>query len=122
MALHAGRDSLFSLVVGPVLWGAHFLTVYFVTAIHCAKGWPYVGLTIAVATLVAVGMIVLGGWIAWRRWHGEDWDGDWIPAHDTPDLDSRRRFLAYAALLLCGASLIATVWEALPALFMESCR
>ena len=33
------RDSLFSLIAGPLVWTAHFLTLYIFTAIACAHGF-----------------------------------------------------------------------------------
>ena len=33
------RDSLFSLIAGPLVWTAHFLTLYVFTAIACARGF-----------------------------------------------------------------------------------
>lgn len=123
-------DSLFSLIIGPMIWVVHFLTVYLTTAIACAKGFfdlkifgfGIVPLIVAVATVIAVGLILDGAVVAIRRWRGPWGVETPLPPHDQADKQSRRRFLAYAGLLLCGLSLIATVWEALPVLFMDSCR
>jgi hypothetical protein len=126
------RDSLFSLIAGPLVWTVHFLTLYILTAIACAQGFfdqeilgirvvPLVG---GAATLVAVALILDGGVLAYRRWRGMPADGEPapLPPHDSNDVASRRRFMAYAGLLLSGLALIATVWETLPIVFFATCE
>lgn len=122
-------DSLFSIIGGPMVWVAHFLTVYIFTAIACARGFFYaellgvrvVPLVGGVATVVAAALIVDAFVVSWRRWRGGG-GAPALPPHDRSGVDSRRRFMAFAAMLLCGASLIATLWEALPIVFFASCR
>jgi hypothetical protein len=126
------RDSLFSLIAGPLVWTAHFLTLYILTATACAHGFfhqellgmrvvPLVG---GAVTVAAVALILDGGWLAYRRWRGTPADGQPapLPPHDANDVASRRRFMAYAGLLLSGLALIATVWETLPILFFATCE
>ena len=126
------RDSLFSLIAGPLVWTVHFLTLYILTAIACAHGFfdhellgirvvPLIG---GAVTLVAVALILDGGVLAYRRWRGMPSDGQPapLPPHDGNDVASRRRFMAYAGLLLSGLALIATVWETLPILFFGTCE
>ena len=126
------RDSLFSLIAGPLVWTVHFLTLYILTAIACAHGFfhqellgvrvvPLVG---GAVTVVAVALILDGGVLAYRRWRGKPSDGQPapLPPHDGNDVASRRRFMAYAGLLLSGLALIATVWETLPILFFGTCE
>jgi hypothetical protein len=126
------RDSLFSLIAGPLVWTAHFLSLYVFTAIACAHGFfddevfglrvvPLVGGAI---TLAAVALILDALVLSWRRWRGRPWDREPepLPPLDRNDVASRRRFMAYAGLLLSGIALIATIWETLPILFFASCR
>jgi hypothetical protein len=126
------RDSLFSLIAGPLVWTVHFLTLYILTAIACAHGFfheeilgirvvPLVG---GAVTLIAVALILDGGVLAYRRWRGMPSDGEPapLPPHDANDVASRRRFMAYAGLLLSGLALIATVWQTLPILFFATCE
>ena len=124
------RDSLLSVIAGPLVWTAHFLTLYIFTAIACAHGFfddeilgigivPLVG---GAATLLAVVLILDAGYLSWRRWRRRPDTGRPAPPQDSNDVASRRRFMAHAALLLCGISLIATVWESLPLVFFASCR
>ena len=126
------RDSLFAVIAGPLVWTGHFLALYIFTAIACAEGFfdhEVLGLRIVLLvggliTLLAVVLIVDGIVISWRRWRGRGADGarEPLPPHDSNDPESSRRFMAYAALLLSGIALIATVWETLPILFYASCR
>ena len=126
------RDSLFSLIAGPLVWTAHFLTLYIFTAIACAHGFfdreilgvrvvPVVG---GAVTLLAVALILDALVLSYRRWQGKPWDGgpEVLPPHDRNDVVSRRRFMAYAGLLLSGIALIATIWETLPIVFFATCR
>jgi len=126
------RDSLFSLIAGPLVWSAHFLSLYVFTAIACAHGFfddrilglrlvPLVGGAI---TLVAVALILDALVLSWRRWRGLPRDGEPepLPPQDRNDVASRRRFMAHAGLLLSGLALIATIWETLPIVFFASCR
>jgi hypothetical protein len=122
------RDSLFSLIAGPMVWVAHFLSIYIFSALACARGFfevealglPIVPLVGGAVTLVAVVLIVDAGVLSWRRWRGAQGEGE--PPHDDNHPASRRRFMAYAGLLLAGIALIATIWEALPVLFFTTCR
>jgi hypothetical protein len=124
------RDSLFSLIVGPMVWIAHFLSIYIFTALACARGFfevealglPIVPLVGGAVTLVAVVLIVDAGVLSWRRWRGAQGEAQPLPPHDDNHSASRRRFMGYAGLLLSGIALIATIWEALPVLFFTTCR
>jgi hypothetical protein len=126
------RDSLFSLIAGPLVWTVHFLTLYILTAIACAHGFFHeeilgvrvVPLFGGAVTVVAVALILDAVVLSYRRWRGLPADGEPapLPPHDSSDVASRRRFMAYAALLLSGLALIATVWETLPILFFATCE
>jgi hypothetical protein len=126
------RDSLFSVIAGPLVWTAHFLSLYVFTAIACAKGFfrdEILGLRIpqlfaGAVTAAAVVLIVDGVVLSYRRWRGAPSDGRPAPnpPHDGSDMASRRRFMAYAGLLLSGLALIATVWQTLPIVFFATCE
>jgi hypothetical protein len=125
------RDSLFAVIAGPLVWTGHFLALYIFTAIACAQGFFHhevLGLRILLLvggalTVLAVLLILDGMLISWRRWRGRGADAPQpLPPHDSNDPESSRRFMAYAALLLSGIALIATVWETLPILFYASCQ
>jgi hypothetical protein len=124
------RDSLFSLIAGPLVWGAHFLTVYVFTALACARGFfdhqvigiGIVQLVLAAVSLAAVLLIADALYLSWYRWRGDEPAGQPPIAHDRADVASRREFMAYAGLLLSAIALIATVWQTLPIFFFASCR
>jgi hypothetical protein len=126
------RDSLFSLIAGALVWTAHFLTLYIFTAIACAHGFFHqeilgvrvVPLFGGAVTLVAIALILDAMVLAYRRWRGMPTEGEPTPLtpHDANDIASRRRFMAYAGLLLSGLALIATVWETLPIVFFATCE
>ena len=82
---------------------------------------PLVG---GAVTLLAGALILDAVVLAYRRWRGMPSDGEPapLPPHDANDVASRRRFMAYAGLLLSGLALIATVWETLPILFFATCE
>jgi hypothetical protein len=126
------RDSLFSLIAGPLVWTGHFLTLYVFTAIACAKGFFHeevlsvrvVQLFGAAVTAVAVVLILDAMMLSYRRWRSMPSDGEGArsPPHDASDVASRRRFMAYAGFLLSGLALVATIWETLPIVFFATCE
>ncbi|BCH15524.1 hypothetical protein [Mesorhizobium sp. L-2-11] len=116
-------ETLWTLFTAPVVWAAHFLVCYVGAAIYCAKP-ELVGLSfsavragIAVATVVALSLIALSAWLAWRQWgFGTD-----DPPHDDPTRRDRTLFQGFATLLLSDLSFIAVIFTAMPALFLTEC-
>jgi hypothetical protein len=118
------RDSLWTLIAGPTVWAAHFLLCYVVAAVYCAKAASIdasvvgVRLCIAALTIIALLLIFQAGLRAFRIWGFRTAD----PPHDDDTLQDRRRFLGYATFLLSGLSFVSTVYVALPALVISTCR
>ena len=114
-------ESLWTLFTAPVVWALHFLTCYVVAAVWCAKrgdaGFGIVQASIAAATLVALALIVLSSWLAWRQWGFGTQD----PPHDDPTAKDRTLFQGFATLLLSGLSFVAVLYVALPLLFFRGC-
>jgi hypothetical protein len=116
-------ETLWTLFTAPVVWAAHFLVCYVGAAIYCAKP-ELVGLSfsavragIAAATVIALFLIALSAWLAWRQWgFGTD-----DPPHDDPTRRDRTLFQGFATLLLSGLSFIAVIFTAMPALFLTEC-
>ncbi|RWH77562.1 MAG: hypothetical protein EOQ86_19200 [Mesorhizobium sp.] len=116
-------ETLWTLFTAPVVWVAHFLVCYIGAAIYCAKP-ELVGLSfsavragIAAATVIALSLIALSAWLAWRQWgFGTD-----DPPHDDPTRRDRTLFQGFATLLLSGLSFIAVIFTAMPALFLTEC-
>jgi hypothetical protein len=117
-------ESLWAMIIAPTIWALHFLACYILAAIFCAKAGPSADLAtvrwwIAGLTAVALAAIAACGIQAFRR--GHFMEGKTTP-HDADTIHDRRRFLAYATLMLSGLSFVATVFVALPAVFFASCR
>lgn len=118
------HESLWRLTFGPAIWALHFLLSYGSAAVYCAK-WAGrdgplgpVRLAVAVYTLLALAGI---GLTAWRA-YGRHRHGSATVPHDFATAADRHRFLGFATLLLCGLSAVGTVYVAMAALFLQSCR
>lgn len=117
-------ESLWTLFTAPVVWAVHFFVCYVGAAIFCAKrdwwtfdfGWVRAG--IGIATVLALAMIVMSAWLAWRQWGFGTHD----PPHNRPTAHDRRTFQGFATLLLSGLSFVAVVYTALPALVIAECN
>jgi hypothetical protein len=124
-ALDAGvpGESLWAMIIAPTIWAVHFLACYILAAVFCAKAgaadFATVRWWIAGFTVAALGAIAACAIQAFRL--GHFMEGKAAP-HDADTIHDRRRFLAYATLLLSGLSFVATLFVALPAVFVESCR
>lgn len=122
--LHEKNESLWILTVSPTLWAAHFLLSYLTAAVWCAKivgrdgSLGTVRVAIAVYTALALLGIGITGWIGYRR-HSY---GDASTPHDYDTPEDRHRFLGFATLLLSALSAVATLYVALAALFIGTCR
>lgn len=117
-------ESLWTLFTAPVVWAIHFVVCYAAVAVYCAKaatldfGFGTVRLALAGFTAVALAMIVLSAYLAWRQWgFGVD-----DPPHDEPTRRGRTLFQGYATLLLSGLSFVAVVYAAIPLIFIAECQ
>lgn len=119
-----GRQSLWLLTVSPAVWSAHFMLCYVTAAIWCAKfaggggGFATVRLAIGLYTVFALAVIGLTGWRGWRRHQL----GTATAPHDDDTPEDRHRFLGFATFLLSALSFVATIFEALVAVFFSDCR
>ena len=97
------------------VWAVHFLAIYGLTALACARGFAaqrvlgieVVALGIAVATLIAAAALVL---VIARALGGRRRGAD-----DSED------FLRWMSAAAGALALVAIVWEALPALVVPVC-
>ncbi len=123
-ALPASKESLWTLIAGPLIWTAHFLACYLTAAVWCAKfagpegsldpvRWAVAGYTLA--ALIGIGI----AFVRARRRHRL---GDSVAPHDADSDADRHRFLGLATLLLAGLSAVATGYVGAVALFIGSCR
>lgn len=99
------------LFSGPMIWAGHFLAVYVLAALVCARGVAHVewfggGIAqwgigaMTLAAVAAIGAIALRQ----RRTEGQ------IPP-----------FVAWATLTLGWLSVLAIIWEALPTYVVPTC-
>ena len=113
--------SVWIVAAPPLIWAAHFLLSYGISAVWCAGDagalapvrWTLAGLTLAaLAGLGAVARVAVrgyGGGLAPGRAINRDADAD------------RAQFLGHVALLLCVLSAVATVFTALPVAAFARC-
>ncbi len=112
--------TLWTLIVPPTVWAAHFLFSYLWAALMCAKVGTFSTFPTlyVVATAAAIIVIVASGVIAWVQSREP---GDSAP-HDASTTSDRQRFLATATVLLAALSVIAVVFTAAPVAFLTDCR
>jgi hypothetical protein len=121
--LSEANQSLMRLVAPPLLWAGHLLLSYCTVAIYCQKVAPDGGslgaarIAIASYTFVALALLIWMSIGAYRR-HTY---GDASLPHDFDSPEDRHRFLGFATLLLSGISIVAVIYQALPALFIGTC-
>ena len=125
MKKHWARDlkvTLWTLIVPPTIWAAHFLFCYLWVAVTCAKrpgtslaGFP---LATAIATVVALLGIAAAGYIARVQ---SQTPGD-PPPHEQGTAIDRLRFLALSTRLLAALSFVAVIFTALPVIIFGDCR
>lgn len=116
------RESLWTLIVSPTIWAAHFLACYITAAVWCARfaetrSFQEVRLAIGAYTLAATAGIAANGLGGYRR---HRFGNEEVP-HDDDTPEDRHRFLGLATLLLAGLSAVATLFVASVALFVRSC-
>lgn len=113
------KVTLWTLIVPPTVWAAHFLFSYLWAAVSCAKAgsfatFPWLFL---IGTVLALAVIALSGWIAWQQGRVADTP----PPHEKGTDVDRLRFLAKSTLLLAGLSFVAVLFTALPVVFLRDC-
>ena len=117
-------ESLWTLFTAPTIWAVHFLVCYVGAAVYCAKrgaigaDFGLVRTGVLSVTVLALAMIALSAWLAWRQWGFGTAD----PPHDEPTAHDRNRFQGFATLLLSALSFVAVVYTALPAAFISECN
>lgn len=116
-------ETLWTLFTAPVVWALHFVCCYSAAAIFCEKpgflghDFDNLRMSIALLTVLSLGVIVLSAALAWRQWGFGTGD----PPHDAPTREDRLQFQGYATLLLSGLSFVAVIFTALPTLFITEC-
>jgi hypothetical protein len=105
---------LTAMIVAPMIWAAHLLGVYVLSALICER-WvaaestiPYIVVAVTLAALAGLGVLAVAA------------RGD-LARESDPD-GRRRRFLAHVGLLSAGLCALGIVWNATPGLVLATCR
>jgi hypothetical protein len=86
---------------GAIVWAAHFMAIYGITALACARGSPsLVPWAVAIATIVAVGLLFFLIWVSFKDIGAF---GNWV------------------SVAVAGVALLAIVWETVPVLLLPAC-
>ena len=118
------KESLWLVITSPMIWSAHFLLCYVTAAVWCGKAaGPDSPLTtvhgaIAIYTVLALLGIAFTGWRGYQR----HLFGTVTSAHDFDSPAGRHGFLGFAVVALSMLSAIATLYVALPIVFVGNCR
>ena len=118
------RESLWTLIIAPSVWAAHFLLCYITAAVWCAKvvgrEGPLGGVTAAVGIYTALALVGIG-YLGWRGYARMQTGAGKAPfATDSPR--GRRRFIGFAIVLLSLLSAVAVVFTGLVVVFMNTCH
>jgi len=121
------RERLWLVALSPTIWAAHFLLSYITAAVWCAKAprgsfapgsFATVQIAIVIYTVVALAAI---GWTGWRGYRRHAF-GTSTSRHDFDSHAGRHAFLGFAVATLSMLSALATIYVALPIVFIGSCR
>jgi hypothetical protein len=104
---------------GMIAWAVQFTVVYGVTSTLCGRGWadatlfgigviPFTILTTTLATLAAAAILLIVSLREGRQLRDQP-----VPATD--------RFLSHSGVLINGFSLIAILWNGMPAFILPAC-
>jgi hypothetical protein len=112
MSSQATAPQIVAAFGAPVVWAAHFGTLYAANALACARDFAAsVSATAAIATLLAAGIIVM----FWRIGADE-------PRGAAGEDRSTNTMLRFLSRWLGGLSLLAILWTAVPVFLIEPCR
>jgi len=119
--LHEARESLWWLASSPLIWSFHLLASYGTGAIYCQKtAGSFASVQLAIGVYTALSLVAIGA-IAVRSYRRHRYGGaEGLHDFDTPE--DRHRFLGFATFLLSCLSAVAVIYQALPAVFIGSCR
>lgn len=117
------RDRIWWFTVAPAAWLLQLAASYATAAIYCAKA-PHrsvslmpVRIACLVYAAVALGVALAMGVSAYRQYGRVSFADDHLDREE-----ARQAFIGMSLMLLSGASILGTVYVALPAIFMETCR
>lgn len=125
---------LTGMAVPMLAWATHFMVVYSVQGVACARdaltrpvaGAMPVTWWFGLSTLAALAVIAWQGWRAWRGWRGAAATQDPDRRADVGDVDDagmrRGRFACAVTGILAALAAVATVFTAIPILLLTTCN
>lgn len=115
-----GRLTLWLLAIPVAAWGLHFLGVYVVAAIYCAKSAAFA--SVSAAPFGIVRWVILGATLAALGIDAAVARRGFRASRGATEPDDQDRFLGTVAMMLCALSAAAIVFVAAVAWFYGDCR
>lgn len=112
MRLSPFTHDILLLFAGPLVWALHFVAIYGLTGVACARpgaAGPWLGLPAAGWAVVGLGLVAAAVLAACLRAQ---------PGSASPD---NRRFLRWTGSALIGLALLAIAWETLAVFLVPGC-
>lgn len=106
---------LWFLIGGPVIWLLHYLSIYTVNALHCARPRSWLG-TAWLSLPISSWMILLSSALALSVMACVS-----LRQHRVFDTGESQRFRTRLTDGLCLLSALAVVWETLPVFLVSKC-
>lgn len=105
----------FAVLVGPLIWAAHFMASYVLVPYACAADSD---LSLHLSTLVALAFCGAGAFAGWRFWRKADggletWEGGAV---------GRTRWMGLSGLMLSGLFAMVILAEGVPGVVLTACH
>lgn len=112
MRLSTFTHDFLLLFAGPLVWSLHFVGIYGLAGIVCARegeaarwmGWPWDAWALVLAGVVAAGVLL-----------------PLLRARPRSTHEDSRRFVRWTSRALAGLALLAIAWETLAVLLVPTC-
>lgn len=105
-------SAVWSLWIGPLVWAVHFLAIYGMTALACARDFAAGAIVVAgfigSVTLLAAAVLGVTIWLA-------------IRGRRSLTLTATSEFTHWLAAGINSLALLAVLWEAMPILLVPIC-
>jgi hypothetical protein len=119
------RDSLVGTVNGLIIWAGHFVFVYAFLSVACIARWDRIAIAgtnlvtfvLAVATVLALVLIVVGAVLSLRVWQQTR-----SPPGERDERRVRQAFLSWLGITVSGIAFIAVLFVGLPILLLPPCH
>jgi hypothetical protein len=108
------KRAALGLAIGPGVWAVHFLGIYGIAALGCAR-LPGAGAPGPVVPAIAAATLLAGGALVGTIVHALR------SARRGPPSAARAPFVHWLTAALAAIALVAVVWQVLPALLVPAC-